>query len=156
MTQPLRVFHLLQRAHSALFRAADVRTKAELGLSTTQQAVLFVLYQKDGQPISNIAKALSMGKSSLTGLIDRMCEQDLVRRAPTSPDGRIINIFIEPKGRKIVTRSLPRVQSYNQQLLATFDPKEQKVIQRFLEHIAENAHSIVAENPKKKNNKDWL
>ncbi len=153
MSRSSRVFHLLQKAHSALFRAADTRVKAELGLSTTQQAVLFVLFQKDGQAISTIAKSLSMGKSSLTGLVDRMCDQELVKRSSSSPDGRVVNIYLEDKGRKIVETSLPRVQSYNKQLLAPFSEDEQDIIHRFLEHIAQNAHTIVATDPNNKNKK---
>ena len=150
MTNSPRVFHLLQKAHSALFRAADARAKASLGLTTTQQGVLFILSLKDGQPISSLAKALSMGKSSLTGLIERMCEQGLLRRSISTSDGRVVNIFIEEKGRQIVTRSLPFVKSYNQQLLAPFTEQEQQVIHRFLQHVAQNAHHIVAEDPQDK------
>ena len=149
MTHSPRVFHLLQKAHSALFRAADLRAKTTLGLTTTQQGVLLVLSQKDGLPISSIAKTLSMGKSSLTGLVDRMCEQGFLRRAPAASDGRVVNIFIEDKGRQIVARSLPDIKSYNQQLLAPFNDEQQETISRFLEHVAQNAHLIVAEKPKK-------
>ncbi|WP_025900012.1 MarR family winged helix-turn-helix transcriptional regulator [Sneathiella glossodoripedis] len=148
--KPPRIFHQLQKAHTALFRAADARTKAELGLSTTQQAVLFVLSQKDGQAISAVAKTLSMGKSSLTGLVDRMCDQGLVRRSMSSPDGRVINIFIEDKGREIVNRSLPYVKHFNEHLLAPFSEAEQRTIHRFLEHVAQNADAIVALDPKNK------
>ena len=63
MQQP-RIFYLLQKAHSALFRAADHALKQRLGLTASQQAVLFILTKDDGKPISAIAEELKMGKSS--------------------------------------------------------------------------------------------
>ncbi|MEO0329729.1 MAG: MarR family transcriptional regulator [Pseudomonadota bacterium] len=143
MNRALRVFHQLQVAHSALFRAADQRARSETGLTTTQLAVLFVLDRRDGQPISEIAKALAMGKSSLTGLIDRMCEKGLVKRLDSSKDGRITNIYLQDLGRQALDSNSHKTKQINQALLAPFSVREQETIRRFLEHIAENAGEII-------------
>jgi len=143
MTKKLLVFHQLQVAHSALFRAADQRSRNELGLTSAQLSVLIVLSRTDGLPISSIAKALAMGKSSLTGLIDRMCEKGLVRREASAQDGRIIHIHIESSGRQAAQQGIGQTQQYNHELLAPFSIEEQKTIQRFLQHLSENADSII-------------
>ena len=143
MPNDFKVFHELQIAHSALFRAADKRTKAEINLSLTQLAVLFVLNSKDGQPISEIAKSLAMGKSSLTGLVDRMCDKGLVKRIDSSADGRVTNIFMQDKGQQALAHSKQKTQQINRALLEPFDAEEQQIIRRFLDHITERSDEII-------------
>ncbi len=142
MRQP-RVFHLLQRAHATLFRAADQHLRSEEGISASQQAVLFVLVKDAGAPTTDIAARLRMSKSSMTGLIDRMVRAGLVRRRSCESDGRVQRVFVTKAGRRIVERSLPDVKTMNQRLLEPFSAPEQDTIARFLEHVADNAHDIV-------------
>ncbi|WP_122073794.1 MarR family winged helix-turn-helix transcriptional regulator [Pseudophaeobacter sp. EL27] len=139
----LRVFHQLQVAHSALFRAADRRTRQTVGLTTSQFAVLFVLSQSDAQPISEIAKRLSMGKSSLTGLVDRMVERGLVARIASASDGRVTNIHLAPSGATLLARAKEETKHFNAALLAPFSDEEQVVIRRFLTHLVDHADEII-------------
>ncbi|MTH95750.1 MarR family winged helix-turn-helix transcriptional regulator [Roseibium sp. RKSG952] len=149
MAAGLRVFHLLQVAHSALFRAADHRARQEMGLTITQIAVLIILNDRDGQPASEIATRLSMGKSSLTALIDRLCEKDLVRRRPSANDGRVTLVHLEDAGRRAAEAARIHTRHYNAALLEPFTEEEQNVIGRFLQHLAHNANAIinVPDNP---------
>ncbi|MEP3224715.1 MAG: MarR family winged helix-turn-helix transcriptional regulator [Parasphingorhabdus sp.] len=142
-----RIFHLLQQAHSAVFRAADRFWRQEEGLTATQQGVLFTLSKGEGIPITTIADQLKMGKSSLTGLIDRMTERKLVRRETSAQDGRVQLIFIEPAGVRHVERSVFRVRRYNERLLEAFSPAEQQIIARFLNYVAHNADDIITNIP---------
>lgn len=139
----MRVFHQLQIAHSALFRAADRRTRRDCGLTTSQVAVLQLLRQHDGQPITDLAASLSLGKSSLTGLIDRLGQLGLVRRAATPQDGRVSLIYLEPEGRALAETAGRAARGYNAALLAPFSTQEQAVIARFLAHLGENAEHII-------------
>ncbi|QDG77854.1 MarR family winged helix-turn-helix transcriptional regulator [Labrenzia sp. PHM005] len=143
MSKKLRVFYHLQVAYTALFRAADHRARQNTGLTITQIAVLFLLNEKDGQPVSEIAARLSMGKSSLTGLIDRLWEKRLVRRSPCPKDGRVTLVFLEDAGREAAKDAGHHTRHYNAALLAPFTDTEQEVIGRFLKHIAENADTII-------------
>ena len=145
MANRLKVFHQLQRAHAALFRAADKALRSEFGLTTTQQAILFLLLEKDAQPITSLAAQLNMGKSSLTGLIDRMVAKGLVRRESGEGDGRVVLIHIAPKGRDMAQRSLGRTKAANQYLLQPFNKQEQDVIARFLDHISDEAETALSQ-----------
>lgn len=145
MARSPRIFHLLQKAHSALFRATDKRLREVHGITASQQGVLFILGLKDGQRISAIADALSMGKSSLTGLIDRMEERSLVRRAPHPDDSRSQLVFIEPAGRDIAAATVADTRRINDALLSPFSADEQATIARFLTHVAENGPTLIDE-----------
>lgn len=139
-----RVFYLLQKAHSALFRAADRYLKERIGLSTSQHAVLLLLAKSDGLTLSAIAESLSMGKSSLSGLIDRMAAKGLLRRCQNGADARSYQILLEPAGRELVSGSLLDTKRLNSELLAPFSTAERATIDRFLNHVARNADAIVA------------
>jgi DNA-binding MarR family transcriptional regulator len=150
MLNKLKVFHKIQIAHSALFRAADHRTRNQIGLTTSQLAVLFILSRADGQPITDISKTLAMGKSSLTGLVDRMCTKGLVRRSPSQADGRVINIYLEQSGRQVLEQGARETSQFNSALLAPFSVEEQDTIERFLTHLADNADDIINGPPSTK------
>ncbi|MEO1657937.1 MAG: MarR family winged helix-turn-helix transcriptional regulator [Pseudomonadota bacterium] len=145
MRQP-RVFHLLQKAHTALFRAADHALKTHIGLSASQQAVLFCLTKSDGAPISQIADQLRMGYSSLTGLVDRMEAKGLLRRQQSESDARSVHVFLENKGRAVIATTTPFIKDVNAALLEPFSDDEQAVIARFLDHVAKNAADVVSDH----------
>ncbi len=139
----MRVFHLLQVAHSALFRAADQRSRRVSGLTTSQVAILLILREQDGQPITAIAATLAMGKSSLTGLAERLDEKGLITRTPSPQDRRVTLIHLTPAGHQAAAVAREDTRHYNQQLLAPFDEQEKQVIRRFLRHISNNADGII-------------
>ena len=80
MKRQPKIFYLMNRAYAALARAADRRTKAEGDVSLAQHGVLFALTLEDGLTVSALAKMLSMGKPSVSGMVDRMVARELVRR----------------------------------------------------------------------------
>ncbi|MEM5516119.1 MarR family winged helix-turn-helix transcriptional regulator [Henriciella sp. AS95] len=143
MHQP-RIFHLLQRAHGALFRAADRKLRSDAGISSSQQGVLFVLHQKDGRPIGEIAKVLSMSKSTLTSIVDRLVEDGLARRETSFDDGRNQLVYIEDKGRALIERAAIQTRAVNAALLEGFTTTEIAAVERFLTHVSENGDRIVS------------
>ena len=143
MSHQIPIFHALQVAHSALFRAADKHTRQEAGLTTTQVAVLFLLSRKDGQPIGDLARALEMGKSSLTGLIDRMSAAGLVERREAEGDGRKSIICLTNSGQILAQSAKQKTKAFNSALLKPFSEAEIETISRFLKHISDNAEPII-------------
>ena len=65
-----------------------------------QGRILFVLWQKDGVPMSELSRQTGLATTSLTSMIDRMEESGLVRRERTTTDRRkvLINLTDEARG----------------------------------------------------------
>ncbi len=143
MAKPPKIFFLMNRAQAAIARASERKTQALADLSMPQHGVLVLLSRQDGQTVTDLARALSMGKSSLSGLIDRMVDRGFVRREKDADDGRVVRIYREPAAESLVQRTVPFVQHVNGLLLAPFDEAEQAVIGRFLTHLAENAEDVI-------------
>jgi MarR family transcriptional regulator, lower aerobic nicotinate degradation pathway regulator len=79
------------------------RLAAEQDLSITQTRLLGIL--RDRKPTMNeLAKILSLDKSSITGLVDRAESRGLVERLPSARDRRVIQVRLTRVGRARVTR----------------------------------------------------
>jgi DNA-binding MarR family transcriptional regulator len=83
---------------------------AEHALSVTQLRLLAIL--RDREPaMLDLARHLGLGKSSVTGLIDRAQARGLVERVPASHDGRAVHVRLTPAGRRLVEQS--EAQAYD-------------------------------------------
>jgi DNA-binding MarR family transcriptional regulator len=64
-----------------------------------QGRILFVLWQKDGVPMSELSRQTGLATTSLTSMIDRMEESGLVRRERTTTDRRKVLIYLTDEAR---------------------------------------------------------
>jgi DNA-binding MarR family transcriptional regulator len=83
--------------HGALGRIAGAHD-----LSIVQARLLGIL--RDRRPtINELARFLQLDKTSVTKLVDRAAERGLVRRVPSSRDGRSVQVTITAAGRRIIS-----------------------------------------------------
>lgn len=64
-----------------------------------QGRILFVLWQKDGVPMSELSRQTGLATTSLTSMVDRMEESGLVRRERTATDRRKVLIYLTDEAR---------------------------------------------------------
>jgi DNA-binding MarR family transcriptional regulator len=88
---------------SFVVQGALGRIATEYDLSIIQTRLLGVL--RDRSPgMNELARYLELDKSSVTGLVDRAERRGLVRRKPSSKDGRGVEVSITATGRKLAQR----------------------------------------------------
>jgi DNA-binding MarR family transcriptional regulator len=63
-----------------------------------QNAILFLLKQKDGRTMTELSRILSIDNSTLTGLTDRLEKAGFVRRSANPGDRRSSHICITEEG----------------------------------------------------------
>jgi len=96
-----------------LYSASRLLTKAYhpmlsvFGLTYPQYLVLMVLWEKDGQPVNDIAKRLLLETNTVTPLLKRMEEACLVRRERSETDGRQMIVSLTETGRALETAMAP-------------------------------------------------
>jgi DNA-binding MarR family transcriptional regulator len=66
-----------------------------------QGRILFVLWQDDGLPISEIGQRTSLSKSTLTSMLDRMEQQGHLQRNYDPKDRRQIRITLTEKAKAL-------------------------------------------------------
>jgi DNA-binding MarR family transcriptional regulator len=62
----------------------------QVEINPAQGRIMFVLWQKDGISISELAKKTSLGKSTLTSMLDRLEEMGYVTRIRSEEDRRSV------------------------------------------------------------------
>jgi DNA-binding MarR family transcriptional regulator len=64
----------------------------DIEINPAQGRIMFVLWREDGIPIHELARKTSLGKSTLTSMLDRLEEMGFIIRVPTKQDRRKILI----------------------------------------------------------------
>jgi len=99
------------------------RVAAEHDLSLTQLRVLAIL--RDREPtMAELAAYLGLERSSVSGLIDRAVKRGLVRRDPSSDDGRSVRLSLTPDGRHLATAGADEVAALVAPMTASLTPAD--------------------------------
>ncbi len=77
---------------------------SEYGVTVAQWSVLITVYREDAVTPLEIARFIDVDPGSLTRLLDRMEDKDLVRRLPVDGDRRSIRIALTPHAAALAPR----------------------------------------------------
>jgi DNA-binding MarR family transcriptional regulator len=100
------------------------RIAAEHDLSIVQARLLGIL--RDRRPtVNELAWYLQLDKSSVTGLVDRAEARGLVRRTPSTVDGRRVHVAITAAGRRLVDRATAAFEGEIAELVADLTSADQ-------------------------------
>jgi DNA-binding MarR family transcriptional regulator len=126
----LRTSDRIQGPFARLFR--------EHGLTPAQYNVLRIL-RGEGKPtpILEIAERMLTATPGITGLIDRLEKQELVRRERCVTDRRVIFVTITPRASELLGRLDAPVQDLHRRLLSHLAQGELKTLIQLLEKIRE-------------------
>ena len=82
---------LISKIHHLSGRVFAKKLKEyQVEINPAQGRIMFVLWQKDGISISELAKKTSLGKSTLTSMLDRLEEMGYVTRIRSEEDRRSV------------------------------------------------------------------
>jgi len=90
LAQVSRLHH--HRAHELFSR---------LGLYRGQPPVLFALWERDGQTLSELARAARVTPATMTRMIQRMEKSGFVTRKPDAVDQRVLRVHVTRAGRAV-------------------------------------------------------
>lgn len=98
-------------------------------LSITQVRLLGIL--RDRTPgVLELAAALGLEKSSVTGLLDRAERRGLVRRTAAAHDGRAVDVRLTPAGHEVAERVQHRVAAQLEILVADLPERTRNELRR--------------------------
>lgn len=131
-----RLFYLLNKARHRVNKYADQRAEEALGISATQVGALLLVAGDEGCLLKDLARALNLNSSAVTGLAGRMEQRGLVQRRPCEDDGRASRLYLTDLGRSKIESARPLIQELNASMTEGFSTSETRVILRFLNHLA--------------------
>ena len=129
-------FQLVVSARS-MKHALEIKL-AEYGITSSQYAVLELLWKSNGISLSDLGKALYFDNPTITGIINRMARAKLVRRTRDRNDRRVIKVYLTPKGRELQSILPKLADAVNKQAVENFQKDEKKAILDLARRIHNN------------------
>ena len=111
---------------------------AEYGITSSQYAVLELLWKSNGISLSDLGKALYFDNPTITGIINRMARAKLVRRTRNRNDRRVIKVYLTPKGRELQSILPKLADAVNKQAVENFQKDEKDAILDLARRIHNN------------------
>jgi DNA-binding MarR family transcriptional regulator len=118
----------------ALQKASQI-TKSKLkpyGITPVQFSVLRQLWITDGQLGSKLGERLQMDSATMTGILDRMEQNQFVERQPDPHDRRNKIVFLTEKGREMEKPLNQKMDEWNKELMAGFNDDDIQVFKSML------------------------
>lgn len=118
---------------------------SEDGLTIPQMRLLWALRDEDGQPVGALAEHLGVNPSTITGHVDRLVRQGLVRREEDAADRRIVRNFLTDDGLTTVTALLRIAGVYVINILKRLDDTQLTRLEAALADLTRAAEQARAE-----------
>lgn len=103
-----------------------------------QGRILFVLWQKDGVPISKLSHETGLATTSLTSMLDRMEASGLIRRERTASDRRKVLIYLTDEARSLEKDYNEVSDAMNAIFYEGFSDAEATQLDAYLEKVLAN------------------
>lgn len=152
MAHPPRLVFLLNSAQRRLqlwIAAQQAQVSGEEGMAPTaaQGGVLFVLGREDGATMGQLAQALDLAPSAVSGLVQRMEALGWVARQPCEQDARTQRVWLQPAGRAWLQPLRQATRRINARLAAGFSEEELQTVARWLRHVQQIDGDTAARRP---------
>jgi DNA-binding MarR family transcriptional regulator len=108
---------------------------SEEGLTIPQMRLLWALRDEDGLPVGALAEHLGVNPSTITGHVDRLVRQDLVRREEDPADRRIVRNFLTESGATTVGALRRIAGNYMINILKRLDDEQLARLEAALEDL---------------------
>ncbi len=93
---------------NSLVRRVD-RHMQPLELTGMQWEPVLMLWLKRADTVAGLARMTGVGFASMSRMLDRLEEKDLLRRERSETDRRVVHLHLTPKGKKIANKIWPIV-----------------------------------------------
>ncbi len=108
------------------------------GLTPFHWVVLCCLWTEDGLATSAIGDKLQQVGGTLTGVLDRMEERDLIRRQRDRSDRRMVRIWLTDTGKELETVLPPIVLDLQERVMVGFSAREQEQFSQLVDRAIAN------------------
>ena len=133
--------HLVRQRETALGRELT-----RIGLSLSQWQVLATLSRLDKATMGEVAAFCATDRTTLTRTVDRMVEDDQVKRDRDALDRRQVHLNLTGKGRDVFRAASAEVTRFNDRVTDVLDLDEvdglQQMVRRVLVHVLDDTEWV--------------
>jgi DNA-binding MarR family transcriptional regulator len=118
----------------------------KIGVYPGQQPILFALGKQDGLSQKELAKKLYIKAATITVMLNRMENANLIERRPDEHDQRISRVYLTPKGKEIRSELITTLKQIVDECFSNFTPEEQILLRRLFMQMRDNLMKACGEN----------
>jgi DNA-binding MarR family transcriptional regulator len=133
------VGYLISRVKSMASNMVTQRSMAELGITSQQGSILFMVASGKCVLAAELAREYGIDASAITRLIDRLEKRGLLTRVRSSEDRRAVRLALTPEGQQIAARMPAIFTSVTDRLLSGFTPEEVGFLKSMLRRVLVNS-----------------
>jgi DNA-binding MarR family transcriptional regulator len=129
-----------------IVRSIDVHSRAlsrEYKLTWPQLAALSELERLGKCPLGRLAAEMYVGAPTVTGVVDRLERDGLVKRFRQSEDRRKVLVGLTPQGRKLLARRPSLLNDQLREGLSQLSQRQQQQMRTMLDRLVEMMESPV-------------
>jgi len=127
----------LKRTYIQMRKMLDDRL-SEYNLTTSQFEVLGHVSHAGEMEQQQLQRCSGITSATLTGILDRLEERNLLERKPGMTDGRAKIVAITPAGGELATKLVDLMHQFEDDMLTGFSTAERALLADWLQRIAEN------------------
>lgn len=125
--QSLKLFIVLSRAHRAINDQVNKQITS-FGLNPTEFAVLELLYHKGEQPLQQIGGKILLASGSITYVVDKLEQKQLLTRKACEKDRRVTFAQITENGKQLIERIFPAHQERLNEIVGILSEEEKQTV----------------------------
>lgn len=125
------ILFILSKANQKVYSTFKARLQP-YGLTPMQALVLHALYEEEGLSAGELGKRLVLDSATLSGVLERMEENDWVVRNTLKEDKRVMTIQLTDKARQYRNKFLKETEELNNEVLSIFNKEERLLFVRML------------------------
>ena len=133
------VGYLLSRVRSTMWNMVTQETVAELGITSTQASIMFMLASGRGLAAADLAREYGIDASAVTRLIDRLEKRGLITRLRSEADRRVVRLALTAEGHALAAKIPAIFTAVIDKLTAGFTPEEVGFLKSMLRRILLNS-----------------
>lgn len=121
----------IMRVHRA--RASELLSA--LGVHVGQEMILFQLWKRDGLNQTELTACLGVEPPTTTKMVQRMEASGLVERRADPSDGRVVQVWLSPKGRALEQPVTQAWQTLENMTVGHLSAGERAILRELLSKI---------------------
>ncbi len=102
------------------------------GVTNVQYVILEALWHQEGLTAVELGQLLTIDKATLSGILDRMADADLLIKRNDTQDKRMLRVYPTEKANHLKDKLIEERKRANEELLAGFTQEERILLRRLL------------------------
>ena len=122
--EAIKKITVLQRELAKTMRSQAFKHWMALSMSTSQVKSLFCIIENEKVSSKKLADILDVTPANITGIVDKLIEQGLVRREENSQDRRVVFLAATEAGKKLVENLEQTASEHSSKMLSVMSEED--------------------------------